>query len=160
VVILLYLELRMKTLFEKSRYLSLIAVLSLLLASLTSFVWGAIKTFNAITIVFTTAGQNKLISLYLIQLVDYSLIAIALLIFAFSIYELFIGDLDLPEWMVAHNLHDLKARLSSLAILVLALKFVEKVFEGQDPIQTLYLGLAIAAVSAVLIAFSYFGSKN
>ncbi len=47
----------------------------------------------------------------------------------------------LPEWMVAHNLHDLKARLSSLAILVLAIKFVEKVFEGQDPLQTLYLGL-------------------
>jgi uncharacterized membrane protein YqhA len=150
----------MKSLFEKTRYLSLIAVLSMLLAALTSFVWGAIKTFNAITIVFTTVGQNKLISLYLIQLVDYSLIAIALLIFAFSIYELFIGDLDLPEWMVAHNLHDLKARLSSLAILVLALKFVEKVFEGQDPIQTLYLGLAIAAVSATLIAFSYFGSKD
>ena len=150
----------MKSLIEKTRYLSLIAVLSLLLAALTSFVWGAIKTFNAITIVFTTVGQNKLISLYLIQLVDYSLIAIALLIFAFSIYELFIGDLDLPEWMVAHNLHDLKARLSSLAILVLALKFVEKVFEGQDPLNTLYLGLAIAAVSAVLIAFIYFGSKD
>jgi len=150
----------MKSLIEKTRYLSLIAVLSLLLASLTSFVWGAIKTFNAVTIVFTSVGQNKLISLYLIQLVDYSLIAIALLIFAFSIYELFIDDLDLPEWMVAHNLHDLKARLSSLAILVLALKFVEKVFEGQDPIQTLYLGLAIAAVSAALIAFSYFGSKD
>jgi len=150
----------MKSLIEKTRYLSLIAVLSLLLASLTSFVWGAIKTFNAVTIIFTSVGQNKLISLYLIQLVDYSLIAIALLIFAFSIYELFIDDLDLPEWMVAHNLHDLKARLSSLAILVLALKFVEKVFEGQDPIQTLYLGLAIAAVSAALIAFSYFGSKD
>jgi uncharacterized membrane protein YqhA len=150
----------MKTLFEKSRYLSLIAVLSLLLAALTSFVWGAIKTINAITIVFTTAGQNKLISLYLIQLIDYSLIAIAMLIFAFSIYELFIGELDLPEWIVAHNLHDLKARLSSLAILVLAMKFVEKVFEGQDSLQTLYLGLAIAAVSAALIAFSYFGGKD
>ena len=150
----------MKTLFEKSRYLSLIAVVSLLLAALISFVWGGIKTFTAISEIIITGGQDKLISLYLIQLVNIFLISIALLIFAFSIYELFIGDLDLPEWMVAHNLHDLKARLSSLAILVMAIKFVERVFEGLASLQTLYLGLGIAAVSAVLIAFSYFGSKD
>ena len=150
----------MKTLFEKSRYLSLIAVISLLVAASISFVWGGIKTFHAISEIFLTAGQDKLISLHLIQLVDIFLISIALLIFAFSIYELFIGDMDLPEWMVAHNLHDLKARLSSLAILVMAIKFVERVFEGLASLQTLYLGLAIAAVSAVLIAFSYLGGKD
>ena len=150
----------MKALFEKTRYLSLIAVVALLIAAFSSFIWGAIKTYSAIAAMFASLGQDKLISLYLIQLVDIFLISITLLIFAVSIYELFIGDLDLPEWMLAHNLHDLKARLSSLAILVLAMKFVEKVFEGLASLQTLYLGLAIAVVSAVLIAFSYFGSKD
>jgi uncharacterized membrane protein YqhA len=150
----------MKALFEKTRYLTLIAVVSLLVAAFISFIWGAIKTFHAVSEILFSAGQDKLISLYLIQLVDVFLISIALLIFAFSIYELFVGDLDLPEWIVAHNLHDLKARLSSLAILVMAIKFLERVFEGLAPKQTLYLGLAIAVVSAVLIAFSYFGNKD
>ena len=150
----------MKILFERTRYLALIAVLSLLIASLSSFIWGAIKTYQAISAIVSSLGSDKQISLYLIQLVDIFLISIALLIFAFSIYELFVGDLKLPEWMVAHNLHDLKARLSSLAILVMALKFVEKVFEVQEPLELLFQGLAIAIVSTVLIAFSYFGIKE
>ena len=150
----------MKTFLEKTRYLAWIAVLALLVAALASFIWGAIKTYHAIAMIVTTAGQGKLISLTLIQLVDVFLISIALVIFAVSIYELFISELELPEWMIAHNLHDLKARLSSLAILVMAMKFVEKIFEGQAAQQTLYLGIAIAVVSAALIAFSYFGSKE
>jgi uncharacterized membrane protein YqhA len=149
-----------KALFERTRYLALIAALSLLVASLSSFIWGAIKTFQAISAIVISLGSDKLISLYLIQLVDIFLISITLVIFALSIYELFVGDLNLPEWIVAHNLHDLKARLSSLAILVMAMKFVEKIFEGKDPLQTLYQGLAIASVSAVLICFSYFGNKD
>jgi len=150
----------MKTFLEKTRYLAWIAVLALLVAALGSFIWGAIKTYYAIAMIVTTAGQDKLISLTLIQLVDVFLISIALVIFAVSIYELFIGELELPEWMIAHNLHDLKARLSSLAILVMAMKFVEKVFEGQAAQQILYLGIAIAMVSAALIAFNYFGDKE
>ena len=150
----------MKSLIEKTRYLSLIAVIALLVAALSSFIWGAIKTYSTISIMVASLGQDKLISLYLIQLVDIFLISIALVIFAVSIYELFVGDLDLPEWMVAHNLHDLKARLSSLAILVLGMKFVEKVFEGLAPLQALYLGAAIALVSAALIAFSHFGKND
>jgi uncharacterized membrane protein YqhA len=150
----------MKTLFEKTRYLVLIAVLSLLIAAIGSFIWGVIKTYLAIVTIVASSGQDKLISLILIQLVDIFLISIVLLIFAISIYEMFIGDLELPEWMVAHNLHDLKSRLSSLAILVMAMKFLEKIFEGLEPLQTLYLGLAIATVSAALIAFRYFGSKE
>jgi uncharacterized membrane protein YqhA len=150
----------MKTVLEKTRFLAIIAVVSLLVAAFGAFVWGAIKTYVAITLIIVSGGQDKLISLSLIQLVDVFLIAIALVIFANSIYELFIGDLDLPEWMIAHNLQDLKARLSSLAILVMAIKFVEYVFEGKDAQQTLYLGIAIAVVSAVLIAFSFFVSKD
>ena len=150
----------MKTILEKSRYLALIAVLALLVAALGSFLWGAIKTYHAIALIIVTAGKDKLISLTLIQLVDVFLISIALVIFAISIYELFISEVNLPDWMIAHNLQDLKARLSSLAIMVMAIKFVEYLFEGQDGLETLYLGSAIAIVSAVLIAFNYLGGKE
>jgi uncharacterized membrane protein YqhA len=150
----------MKALLEKTRYLSLIAVIALGVATLSSFIWGGIKTYSVIATMVTSLGQDKLISFNLIQLVDIFLISITLLIFAVSIYELFIGDLDLPDWLIAHNLHDLKVRLSSLAILVLAMKFVEKVYEGLAPLQALYLGSAIAVVSAALIAFSYFGHQD
>jgi uncharacterized membrane protein YqhA len=46
--------------------------------------------------------------------IDAFLIAIALYVFTVSIYELFVADLNLPDWMIAHNLDELKAKLSGI----------------------------------------------
>jgi len=150
----------MKTIIEKTRFLNIIAVIALMIATLDAFVLGLIKTYKAIQAIFTTAGRDPLILFYLIQLVDTFLVAIVLYIFAVSIYALFIGKLDLPEWMLAHNLHDLKAKLSSLIILVAAVRFLESLIEGKDALQLLYMGGAVAVVSAALIAFSVLGEKG
>jgi uncharacterized membrane protein YqhA len=150
----------MKSLFERSRYLTLIASVALLIASLSAFIWGAFKTINTISIMLNSRGQDGSISFFLLQLVDIFLIAMVFYIFAVDIYELFIARLDLPEWMLSQNLHELKAKLSSLIILVMGVKFLELVVEEKDPLNTLYLALAIAVVSAALIAFSYLGEKD
>jgi uncharacterized membrane protein YqhA len=59
-----------------------------------------------------------------------------------------------------HGLHDLKARLSSIVILVMAVAFLEHLVEWKDPQGTLLLGAAVALVSAVLIAFSKLEEKE
>ena len=59
-----------------------------------------------------------------IALMDGFLIATGLLIFALGLYELFVHDLALPEWLMLHNLHDLKVRLSSVIIMVIGGKRV------------------------------------
>ena len=51
---------------------------------------------------------------------DTFLIATGLLVFSVSLYELALGELNLPDWMLAHNLHELKSKLSSIIILVMA----------------------------------------
>jgi uncharacterized membrane protein YqhA len=150
----------MKSISEKSRFFTFIPAVCLLFASLAAAVWGAVKTFNTIALILTSAGQDPLITFYLIQLIDVFLISIVLYIFAVNIYELFIGKLQLPEWMLAHNLHQLKTKLTSVIILVMAVKFLEYVVEGGETLKTLYLAISIAVVSAVLIAFSYFGEKD
>jgi uncharacterized membrane protein YqhA len=91
---------------------------------------------------------------------DTFLIATALFLFSVGLYELFIEDLSLPSWLVVHDLHDLKQKLGSVIILVLAVIFLEHFAEGKDPLGTLYLGLAVAVVSASLIAFITFGHKE
>jgi len=91
---------------------------------------------------------------------DTFLIAIALLVFSVGIYELFIEDLSLPEWLVIHNLHDLKAKLGSIIILVMAVTFLKHLVEWRDPQGTYYFGISVAVVSAALIAFSHFGKKD
>lgn len=87
-------------------------------------------------------------------------IATALFIFAVGIYELFIEDPSLPEWFVIRNLHDLKAKLGSVIILVMAVTFLKHLVEWRDPHGTFYFGIAVAVVSASLIAFSHFGGKD
>lgn len=150
----------LKILLERSRYLALIGVVSLLVAALAAFIWGTIKTVNVAILIIQTAGKDSAITVELIQAVDGFLIATAILIFAVSLYELFIGKLDLPEWMLASNLYELKVKLSSMIVLVMAVKFLEGLLESKDPMSILQTGAAISLMSAVLIAFGYFGKKD
>lgn len=146
--------------FESSKYLSLIAVVSLLLAALAAYFWGAVKTYDTIVLIISTAGKDPFITVSLIEIVDAFLIATGLLIFSVSLYELMISHLNLPDWMLAHNLHDLKAKLSSIIVLVVVVKFVEKLVDAKDYQGIFYYALAVSVVSATLIAFSHFGKKD
>jgi len=150
----------MKFILEKSKYLALIGVLALLLAAIAAFAWGTLKTVDTISLVIRSLGRDKAITVELIEIVDSFLIATALLIFTVSLYELFIDKLDLPEWMLAHNLYELKTKLSSVIVLVMAVKFLEKLLEVKDAASLLQIGAATALMSAVLIAFGYFGKKD
>jgi uncharacterized membrane protein YqhA len=150
----------MSKILVSSRYLAIIGVICLLFGALAAFGWGALKTYYTIMVIIKSAGEAPAITIELIELVDAFLIATALLIFPASLYELFIGEVALPEWMLAHNLHELKTKLSSMVVLVMAVKFLEKLVETKDAVDLLYRGIATALISAVLIAFGYFGTKD
>ncbi|HNA90177.1 MAG TPA: YqhA family protein [Anaerolineales bacterium] len=150
----------MKSILERSRYLALIGIISLLVASFAAFIWGTIKTVFTTLLVIQTLGKDSTITIELIELIDIFLIATTILIFAASLYELFIGKLDMPEWMLAHDLYELKAKLSSMIVLVMAVKFLQKMIDVKDTQELLQRGIATALVSAVLIAFGYFGKKD
>jgi uncharacterized membrane protein YqhA len=150
----------MEKILERSRYLVLIAVFFSLFASAAAFIWGAVKTSSVVIHLVASRGRDPFAGIWLIELMDSFLIATALLLFALGMYELFIGDLKLPEWLVIHDLHDLKAKLGSVIVLVMAVTFLKHLVEWQDPLGTLYFGAAVAVVSAALIAFSQFGGKD
>ena len=150
----------MKIILEKSRYLAMVGVISLLLASVAAFAWGALKTAYVVMLVINSFGADAAITVEFIKIVDSFLIATAILIFTVSLYELFIGELNVPEWMLAHDLYELKTKLSSMIVLVMAVKFLQKLIEVKDANELLLRGLATAVVSAVLIAFGYFGKKD
>ena len=150
----------MAKLLEKTRYISLIGVFSLLVGSLAGFGWGVVKTYFAVEKIITSYGKDSKIPVALIEIIDSFLIAVALLVFAVSLYELFIEKLELPGWMLAHNLYELKAKLSSVVVLVMAIKFLEYLAEWKDAQSTLFYGISVAIVAGMLIAFGYFGKKD
>ena len=153
-------EADMKYILERSKYLALVGVIALLFASVAAFAWGTLKTVDAISLVLSSMGRDKAITVEFVEIVDSFLIATALLIFTVSLYELFIDKLDLPDWMLAHNLYDLKTKLSSMIVLVMAVKFLEKLLDVKDAQALMQIGIATALMSAVLIAFGYFGKKD
>lgn len=150
----------MGRLLEKTRYMAIVGVISLLLASVAAYGWGVVKTVNVITLIITSYGQDPYIAVSLIEIVDSFLIAIALQILSVSMYELFVGKLSLPDWMLAHNLHELKTKLSSLIVLVMAVKFLEHLVEWKNSNDSLFFAIAVSLVAATLIAFSHFGEKD
>jgi len=150
----------MKKLMESSRYLAIVGVLGLMVAALAAFAWGGFQTWHAVALVVESLGNDQGITVALVEIVDSFLIAVTFLIFSVSLYEMFIADLDVPEWMVAHDLYDLKTKLSSMIVLVMAVKFVEKLVDVKDYGNLLQFGAAVTMVSAVLIGFGYFAKKK
>ncbi len=62
--------------------------------------------------------------------------------------------------MLAHNLYELKTKLSSMIVLVMGVKFLEKLLDVKDPAGLMQIGIATALMSGMLIAFGYFGKKD
>ena len=147
----------MKWLVENSRYLSLIGVFGLLAGAIISFTFGLYKTYKTIVeTILNYAGEDYKLSA-LFGCLDNFLVAVALLVIAVSIYELFIGDLDVPDWMLVHNLSELKAKFGFVIVPVIAVKFLQKFLESESALDTLYFGIAVALVSISLTIFNYVG---
>lgn len=146
--------------FEKSKYLIFIAVVSALLVSMFAFLLGVVKPGFVFVELITTYGKDPIIAAHLVEIMDVFLIAIALFMFSVGTYELFIGDIELPEWLVIRNLHDLMVKLGSVIILIMVVTFLKNLVEWRDPQGSFYFGIAVAVISASLIAFSHFKSKD
>ncbi|MDP3111639.1 MAG: YqhA family protein [Thermodesulfovibrionales bacterium] len=150
----------MENLLSKSKHLILIAVIASFIASAAAFLLGAAKVIFLIINIVKSYGKDPLTAIALIEVMDTFLIAAALLIFAVGIYQLSIEAISLPEWLVVNNLRDFKTKLSSIAILIMVFIFIRHLVEWRDPQGTYYFGIAVALVSASLIASSHFGGKD
>ncbi len=150
----------LKRILEGSRYLVLLGVFSSLAAALATFLWGLAKTVAVITDLVRTRGSDPLSVVRLIELMDKFLIAVGLYIFAVGLYELFVGKLDLPEWLEVHDLHDIKSRLSHVLLLVMAVTFLEHLVAWKEPLATLQFAVSITLVMGALIAFNRVVEKH
>jgi uncharacterized membrane protein YqhA len=144
----------MSRLLERSKYMVLIAVVALLAAALATFGWGALKTVYFVAGLIGSAGADPLSVIALLDTVDTFLVGTVLLITALGLYELFIGPLELPEWLVIKDLNSLKSKLSDVIVLFMAIKFLDKLVQSKNALDTLWLALAVAVVSAALIAYN------
>ncbi|MGB5015217.1 MAG: YqhA family protein, partial [Pyrinomonadaceae bacterium] len=138
----------MKWLIERSRYLALVAVLGLQIGAVAAMYVGAEKIVKVLQVAFLHAETNSPTLYVLFESLDSFLVAIALIVISVSMYELFVGDLSVPDWMTVKNLNELKAKFGVVLIPVMAVKFVQKLLQSESALDTLYYGIAVALVSA------------
>ena len=90
----------------------------------------------------------------LLQVLDLYLIGTVLLITASGSTSCSSATCRLPGWLVIRNLSDLKTKIVEVIVLVIGIKFVEKLVTVKEPIDVLWYGLGSAAVMAVLIGWN------
>ncbi len=150
----------MKWLIERSRYLALVAVLGLQIGAVAAMYVGAEKIVKVLQVAFLHAETNSPTLYVLFESLDSFLVAIALIVISVSMYELFVGDLSVPDWMTVKNLNELKAKFGVVLIPVMAVKFVQKLLQSESALDTLYYGIAVALVSAALTFLTIVSEKE
>ena len=151
----------MARLLGKFRYLVIVAVIGIGAQAIVTFGWAVAITVDFISdLVRTTAWQQDDTLIELLQVLDLYLVGTVLLITSIGLYELFIGEMQLPQWLVIRTLSDLKTKIVDVIVLVIAIKFLEKLVQGGEAIDILWYGLASAVVMAVLIAWNTQKAKS
>lgn len=106
----------------------------------------------------TGFGTQKAIKDMVVTAVEHAdtvLIAAALVIIGIGLYALFVGKVHaLPHWLEVENLDDLKDKLVSVVVAVLAVNFFTRVVEWDGGPSILYLGAGVGLVIVSLAAYS------
>jgi len=150
----------MKWLIERSRYLALIGVCGLLVCTIMAFGLGVYKTFRTVVAIVLQESKDDFALILLFDCLDSFLVATAMLVISVSLYELFIGKLKVPDWMLVRNLSELKAKFTFVIIPVMAVKFLQKLLASAEGLQILYYGIAVGVVSISLAAVNYVSEKE
>ena len=140
-----------------TRFIIIAPIIGLAVSALVMTGVAVVDVFKLTVSAFGEHIEIKMLIVGFIEVADIFLLAVVLYIMSLGLYELFIDDnLPLPEWLVIHTLEDLKEKLVGVVIVVLAVFFLGRVIESQEPIEVLYMGGGIAAMIAAL---SYFASR-
>jgi uncharacterized membrane protein YqhA len=140
----------LRNILARSRYLLVIAIISIFLASIAVFIYGGVMVISIIPGAFShafTVDGAKHLEIEAIELIDLFLLGAVLYITSLGLYELFIDEgLPMPHWLVVTSLDDLKERLIGVIIVLLAVTFLGYVVDWDGSISILELGAAIGIV--------------
>lgn len=147
----------LRRILSSSRYLVVIAVIGSFLSSLVILVYGGLTVLSIAFDAFSHGAFNvdgaKHLSVESIEVIDLLLLGTVLYIIALGLYELFIDEsLPTPSWLVITTLDDLKAKLTGVIVVLLAVTFLAEVVNWNGSSNILYLGIA---VGLVLLALGY-----
>lgn len=150
-----------------SRFIVLLAVIFGLIGAVILFMVASVDVYETSLYVISTYLDHAHPEHFhenvvggLIGAVDFYLIGVVMLLFAFGLYELFISDIDAAKdeegkdskILAIHSLDQLKDKISKVIVMVLVVGFFQKVAytEYNSALDMLYFALSITAVAVGL----------
>ena len=142
------------------RYITILAVVLSIIAAFTLIILGSWDIVEAVIfynpLFDESISNNNDLLFKIISAIDLFLIGIVLLIFGFGIYELFVSEIDFANakftesTLKIRDLDQLKNKIIKVVIIVLIVKFFEKVLKFSEnftsPMDILYFGLSILSI--------------
>ncbi len=142
------------------RYVVILAVILSITASISLILIGSWDIIQAIIfynpLFDSDIVDNNQLLFKIISSIDLFLIGIVLLIFGFGIYELFVSEINFANakfsesTLKINSLDQLKNKIIKVIIIVLIVKFFEKILKFTEnftsPLDILYFGLSILSI--------------
>jgi uncharacterized membrane protein YqhA len=151
-------------LLSKSRYLVGLAVIGAFTGMVVLLCYGVWDVYHMVSTIIKAEeydGIGKKLTFGFIEALDTFLLATVCYITALGLYELFVDDsLELPNWLIIRNLDDLKNKLTSVIIVLMAVVFLGQVVSWDGERDLLRIGAPIALVIASLTWFLRQNNKH
>ncbi|MFC2055287.1 YqhA family protein [Chloroflexota bacterium] len=144
----------MKKLISASRYLVIVAIIGLLFATGMLFIFGGLGLLKMLAEllgnVLTSLSGNEasidkdLVIIDVVEFIHTFLVGTVLFITAAGLYQLFIEEVNFPDWMKIDSTEELESNLIGLVVVVLAVNFMTVVFVGEyDNLLNFGAGIAL-----------------
>jgi uncharacterized membrane protein YqhA len=151
----------MSRILINSRYLVLLPILGLAIAAAFFFIFGGIGLirllFNLLlySLGFTDVSvemEQGLIIFEVVEFVHTFLVGTVLYITTMGLYQLFVREIDFPDWLKIDSTEELETNLIGVTVVVLAVNFMGAIFAGNTD-GLLEYGAGIALPIAALGIF-------
>jgi uncharacterized membrane protein YqhA len=144
-------------LIGKTRFIVLVAVVSVILVSFALFIMGAGLAVQGIwhsVSTFVRGDQAATsITVDLLEVVSTMLKAVVFYLIGVGFYSLFIAPLNLTAALGIRSFNDLEIKVVSVVIVIMAVTFLEHFIRWDQAVETLLYGLSLAVVVASLVLF-------
>ena len=151
----------MSRFFVATRYLIILPIIGLGLASAIFFIFGGFGLLRLMVesmleyfglMHFEHAGEELPFIIEVVEYVHTFLIGTVLYITSIGFYQLFISEIEFPGWLKIHSTEELETSLIGVTVVVLAVNFLGVVFTGGNA-DLLSQGAGIALPIAALGVF-------
>jgi uncharacterized membrane protein YqhA len=141
----------------RTRFIVLVAVVSVILVSVALFVIGAGLAAQGIWRAMQAAARGDLaatsITVDLLEVVSVMLKAVVFYLIGVGFYSLFIAPLNLTAALGIRSFNDLEIKVVSVVVVIMAVTYLEHFIRWDQAVETLLYGLSLGIVVAALVFF-------